>query len=843
MLRELKTDREGERGSIHMFRRYLAATMAIVLIAGNVGADELFTAGNVIPLNEEVAASVVEMVEGTFEEVEEDIFTSNEEGTSIDAVGESENFESADEAEDLFTYVEDDGISLVGTISQDIDDISSGDEGLFTSIMSDETVLFPSDDEITAVGASIVDSGTCGDHLTWTLDSEGTLTISGEGEMEDFYGNQPWNNLVENIKTVIIENGVTSIGANAFENCINLSSITFPDSVTNIGNWAFSNCSSLTSIEIPLSVTSIGDLAFEDCTNLEAINVDSGNTNYSSQDGVLFNIDKTHLICCPGGIAGVYTIPLSVTNIGWGAFFHSSLTNITIQPGVTSIEDYAFYGCSSLTEITIPSSVTSIGDYAFELCISLTSITIPSGITSIGDYAFYECRSLTEITIPESVTSVGNWAFYYCTSLTSITIPDSVTSIGDDVFEGCSDLTIYGYSGSYAEEYANENSIPFVAVDAARLEIVDAGTCGDHLTWTLDSEGTLTISGEGEMEDDNHPWNNSIEKIKTVIIENGVTSIGDDAFYKCSSLTSIELPSSVTRIGDSALLGCSSLTSIELPSSVTSIGNYAFEDCRSLISITIPDSVMSIGNGAFYYCSSLTKITIPSSVTSIGAEAFEGCTDLTIYGYTNSIAQTYAKANNIPFISLDLQTITLAKPAAPSVKVNASSVTVTWKKVSKAKKYKIYRTFNGETAALGTTTKLKFTDKTVQNGKAYSYQIQAVKYSTSNAIYKASKKSAATKVVFITAPKGLKVISSKAKKAVVTWKRNSGAKGYQVRYSLKSSMSGAKSFNVTKNTTLKKTLSGLKSKKAYYFQIRSYKTYGGKNYYSKWSSKVKVKVK
>ena len=317
MLRELKTDREGERGSIHMFRRYLAATMAIVLIAGNVGADELFTAGNVIPLNEEVAASVVEMVEGTFEEVEEDIFTSNEEGTSIDAVGESENFESADEAEDLFTYVEDDGISLVGTISQDIDDISSGDEGLFTSIMSDETVLFPSDDEITAVGASIVDSGTCGDHLTWTLDSEGTLTISGEGEMED--DNHPWNNSIEKIKTVIIENGVTSIGDDAFYKCSSLTSIELPSSVTRIGDSALLGCSSLTSIELPSSVTSIGNYAFEDCRSLISI-----------------------------------TIPDSVMSIGNGAFYY----------------------CSSLTKITTPSSVTSIGAEAFEGCTALPSMDI-----------------------------------------------------------------------------------------------------------------------------------------------------------------------------------------------------------------------------------------------------------------------------------------------------------------------------------------------------------------------------------------------------------------------------------------------------------------------------------
>ena len=155
----------------------------------------------------------------------------------------------------------------------------------------------------------------------------------------------------------------------------------------------------------------------------------------------------------------------------------------------------------------------------------------------------------------------------------------------------------------------------------------------DNLTWTLTADGTLTISGEGAMKDynsDDNPspvYNNS--DVKKIVIEDGVTSIGDYAFRGCSSLTSITLPDSVTSIGDSAFKNCSSLTSITIPDSVTSIGDWTFYKCSSLTSITIPNSVTSIGDSAFYNCRSLTSITIPDRVTSIESSAFYNCSSLT----------------------------------------------------------------------------------------------------------------------------------------------------------------------------------------------------------------------
>ena len=289
-------------------------------------------------------------------------------------------------------------------------------------------------------------SGTCGDNLTWTFTTaDSTLTISGTGNMYDYNysSDQPWYNFNQGIKNISIQDGVTSIGNGAFYNCSALTQMDIPNSVTSIGDHAFSNCSALTQVNIPDGVTSIGEDAFNNCEALTqvtipssvtsigkrafaycfaltAINVESGNTAYCSENGILFNKDKTTLIQYPASKTG---------------------TTYAIPNGVTSIGDYAFYDCDGLAAITIPNSVTSIGSSVFAHCDGLKQVTLPNKLASIEGQTFYSCDLLAEITIPNSVESIGSSAFANCYALTQVTIGNGVESIGDYAFGYCEALT------------------------------------------------------------------------------------------------------------------------------------------------------------------------------------------------------------------------------------------------------------------------------------------------------------------------------------------------------------------------------------------------------------------
>ena len=395
--------------------------------------------------------------------------------------------------------------------------------------------------------------------------------------------------LVLGCQTSVIptDGSVTSIGNSAFFGCSGLTIVTIPDGVTSIGDSAFLACRGLTSVTIPDSVTYVGSGAFGSC------------------DSLLYNkYDNAYYL---GNVKNKYVVLVKATS--------TSITSCTINDNCKIVAQSAFSGCNGLTSIfveegngkyivknnclidsstatlvlgcqtsVIPTdgSVKRIGEYAFEGCRGLTNITIPNGVIGIENWAFSNCTGLTSIIIPDNVISIGSYAFFNCGGLTSITIGSGVTSIGEGAFFNCGGLTsIFVKEGN--NKYIVKNNC-----------LIDTSTA------------TLVLGCQTSV----------------IPTDGSVTSIGDDAFYYCSGLTSITIPDSVTSIGDWAFYYCTGLTNVTIGNGVTSIGAWAFSGCSGLTNVTIGNSVTSIGDQAFSFCSRMTSVTIGNSATNIGAYAF-----------------------------------------------------------------------------------------------------------------------------------------------------------------------------------------------------------------------------
>ena len=633
------------------------------------------------------------------------------------------------------------------------------------------------------------------------------------------------------LKSIEIPNSVTNIGMSAFSGCTSLISITIPNSVTCIYGFVFSDCTSLKSVTIPDSVAKIFHSTFSGCTSLTTINVATGNQNYTSVNGVLYNNDITEIICYPECKKAIsYEIPDSVTSIRDGAFGDcESLTSITIPNSVTRIGDSAFSGCTSLASITIPDSVTRIGDGAFKGCTSLTTINVATenrnyvsvngvlynndkttiicypagkkanyykilnGVSCIGYSAFENCTSLSSITIPNSMWHIDNDAFKNCTSLTSITIPDGVTKIYSNTFSGCTNLTAINVATGN-QDYISVNGVLYNK-DKTRIIYYPAG-----------------------------------KKDKNYTIIDGVKSIGWSAFE-----------------------GCISLASITIPDSVTEIDYDSFRDCTSLVSVTIPNSVTEISSGAFYGCTSLNSITIPQSVTSIGENAFGNDYDdnifcsakydnFKIYCYSDSEGEWYARRYEFDYVLLDKLPV-LAKVTDANLGGRAvDAIRINWNKNILANGYIIEMYQNGKWARVAKITSnstTTFRKADLIAGTAYKLRVRTYVLCGDTALYSDYSATVAAR----TNPsviKGAKFGGRAADALRINWTKNASADGYIVEMYQGNKWVRVAKITNSNTTTFRKA--GLSASTVYKFRVRAYKMEGKTALYGNYSATVAART-
>ena len=435
-----------------------------------------------------------------------------------------------------------------------------------------------------------VEGGACGDELTWTLYSDGSLEITGSGTMDEF-SEAPWYPYRYNIVKIQVGEKVKSISAGAFKDC-NVAVWAELADVESIGSEAFRDCTGLVRATAT-GTPDIGGYAFYGCSSLCSFSAPGG----SSPERQV-SVGEYAFYGC--GHLNQVSIPYETIAIGDYAFDGVGVASIVIPDNVTSIGNYAFSGCSA-KEIHLPSNLSSLGEYAFNYCMELTEIRLPDGLTSIGKYAFSNCRALRTMYLPEGIICIPDDAFIGCFLLESVNIPDTVTSIGDSAFYQCEKLTSIRVPGGVS-------SIGNYAFYGCR-SLTDV-----ELPDTLTSVGNYVFY--------------SCSALTKMPIPNNWTSIPCGMFKGCTGLTSLEFPEQITKIESNAFSDCTGLTTVEIPERINSIGDSAFRGCTNLVSVSLPSS-MTVIEAWTFVDSGLTSITIPESIDLIGYCAFSGCSDLT----------------------------------------------------------------------------------------------------------------------------------------------------------------------------------------------------------------------
>ena len=509
------------------------------------------------------------------------------------------------------------------------------------------------------VKAEEIDSGKCGENVNWSMDDNGTLTISGTGSTYDYNEDEqsaPWYKYTtsyENvaIEKVIIESGITRIGNELFYGCGQLTDISIPESITEIAHYAFGECYNLETINLPENVfcastamgncgikriflpkgfiSDVGQNPFVGSTNLEYIEVSSENLTYYTEDGVLYDKTFNSILCYPPSKEGnSFSIPDTISVIGDKAFYRNKyLETIIIPNSIISIWGGSFVNCEKLQTINIPDSVGNDSSISFEGCWELKNVTLSKNLVEIESYMFSDCMKLESITLPTNIKKIGAGAFSNCTNLKKVVIPDSVTEIEEDenedaVFRWCENVTIYGYTNSYAETYAKKYNIPFISIGVSSGN--NDNNENDNNQSELPSENSSpqqpvpsTGSQTTPIKDTAPAVGERINDTRTNAVYT-ITGNTDDnrtvEYIKPSVQTAkVTIPSVVTIQGKNY--------------QVTAIANKAFKNNKKVKKIMIPSTVKKIGKQAFFNCKKLKNIVIKTKKlknNSVGKKAFKG---------------------------------------------------------------------------------------------------------------------------------------------------------------------------------------------------------------------------
>jgi fibronectin type 3 domain-containing protein len=676
------------------------------------------------------------------------------------------------------------------------------------------------------LASDVIANGVCGPNTTWTLSSDGILTISGKGGMYSYDDDAPWNAYLSDINSVKIESGVTEIGFGAFMGCINLKNVAISDGVQEVRSYAFSGCSSLERIDLPNSMRNIRSYSFEQCANLNSVTIPDSVEKIGSH-AFLDCVNLTSIKLPDNtaleesafrGCSGLESvnIPSNTTTIPEALFYEcSSLKSIEIPGKVTEIGGNAFMNCSSLKSIEIPDSVRSIGDVLFSGCTNLEYVIIPEGITEINYFMFSDCSNLKSVAIPDSVTSIGNFAFYKCTNLTDLVIPENVQSIGEWAFTEC-------------------------------------------------------------------------KLLKSIEIPDGVTEIGANTFSHCHQLNSVTIPDSVVSIGESAFYGCLSLLDvyyigskeqwelISIGGRNTEITNAAWHHMhKKVIDPAVESTYFKTGLTEGSHCSVCGEVIEKQQVAPIktlgtpklnakatstdkikltwgqvpGATSYEIVRSNRQAGNYEKI-QTISGGSTVAFTDtrLNIQTtyyykiraivsaggnsmygnhsaIAIATTSAPAIQVTAGS----GGKVS-----------GGGTKKVGVQVTLKATPNTgyyftgwKENGKKIS--------SSQTYTFKVTKSRTLTAGFAKVTKPTLTAASANVTSVKLSWKKIAGATGYEIYRASSKNGKYTKIATISESTTLKYTDKRLTTGKMYYYKVRAVASGKVKTTYSSYSGLRNVK--